>query len=82
VDVLVLRIDAIKIQNHASGGLDLALGIPLLAIGALLARSSGRPTGLAMRRTGVFCLVAAGGACILGVVHRVPGGALRGGLGG
>ena len=37
VDVLVLRIDAIKIQNHASGGLDLALGIPLLAIGALLA---------------------------------------------
>ena len=31
VDVLVLRIDAIKIQNHASGGLDLALGIPLLA---------------------------------------------------
>jgi hypothetical protein len=37
LDVLVLRIDAIKIQNHASGGLDLALGIPLLAIGALLA---------------------------------------------
>src|SRR5262250_3531187 len=34
LDVLVLRIDAIKIQNHASGGLDLALGIPLLAIGA------------------------------------------------
>ena len=37
VDVLVLRIDAIKIQNHASGGLDLALGIPLLIVGALLA---------------------------------------------
>jgi hypothetical protein len=37
LDVLVLRIDAIRIQNHASGGLDLALGIPLLAIGALLA---------------------------------------------
>src|SRR6516162_7652117 len=37
LDVLVLHIDAIKIQNHASGGLDLALGIPLLAIGALLA---------------------------------------------
>jgi len=37
LDVLVLHLDAIKIQNHASGGLDLALGIPLLAIGALLA---------------------------------------------
>ena len=38
LDVLVLHIDAIKIQNHASGGLDLALGIPLLAVGALLTR--------------------------------------------
>ena len=37
VDVLVLHLDAIKAQNHASGGLDLALGIPLVAIGALLA---------------------------------------------
>jgi len=37
LDVLVLHLDAIKIQNHASGGLDLALGIPLLAVGALLA---------------------------------------------
>jgi len=36
LDVLVLHIEAIKIQNHASGGLDLALGIPLLAVGALL----------------------------------------------
>jgi hypothetical protein len=36
-DVLVLHIDAIKIQNPASGGLDLALGIPLLTIGVLLA---------------------------------------------
>jgi hypothetical protein len=37
VDVLVLHLDAIKAQNHASGGLDLALGIPLVVIGALLA---------------------------------------------
>jgi Sap, sulfolipid-1-addressing protein len=37
LDVLVLQVDAIKTQNHVSGGLDLALGIPLLAIGALLA---------------------------------------------
>src|SRR5215470_1235345 len=37
LDVLVLHVDAIKTQNHVSGGLDLALGIPLLAIGALLA---------------------------------------------
>src|SRR5262245_6991627 len=36
LDVLVLHVDAIKTQNHASRGL-LALGIPLLAIGALLA---------------------------------------------
>ena len=47
LDVLVLHIDAIKIQNHASGGLDLTLGIPLLAVGALLAtnhlRVSRRP---------------------------------------
>src|SRR6516225_434140 len=37
LDVFVLHLDAIKTQNHASGGLDLALGIPLLAVGALLA---------------------------------------------
>jgi hypothetical protein len=37
LDVLVLHLDALKTQNHASGGLDLALGIPLLAVGALLA---------------------------------------------
>jgi hypothetical protein len=37
VDVLALHLDALKTQNHASGGLDLALGIPLLALSALLA---------------------------------------------
>jgi hypothetical protein len=37
LDVLVLHVDAIKTQNHASGGLDLVLGIPLLVVGALLA---------------------------------------------
>src|SRR5262249_27115613 len=37
LDVLVLHIDVIKIQNHASAWLDLAVGIPLLAVGALLA---------------------------------------------
>ena len=36
LDVLVLHVDAIKTQNHVSGGFDLTLGIPLLAIGALL----------------------------------------------
>lgn len=40
VDVLVLRADAIKAQGSPSARLDLALGIPLLAVGALLA--SGR----------------------------------------
>jgi Sap, sulfolipid-1-addressing protein len=37
LDVLVLHLDALQTQNHSSGGLDLALGIPLLAVGALLA---------------------------------------------
>ena len=37
VDVFVLHLDAIKSQNHSSGGLDLVLGIPLLVVGALLA---------------------------------------------
>jgi hypothetical protein len=37
VDVFVLHLDAIKTQNHSSGGLDLVLGIPLLVVGALLA---------------------------------------------
>ena len=37
LDVFVVHLDAIKAQNHASGGLDLALGIPLLIVGALLA---------------------------------------------
>ena len=32
LDVLVLHVDAIKTQNHLSGGFDLTLGIPLLAI--------------------------------------------------
>src|SRR5215467_9448044 len=37
LDVLVLRLDVIRTPNHASAGLDLILGIPLLAVGALLA---------------------------------------------
>jgi hypothetical protein len=37
LDVFVLRLDAVKTQNHASGGLDLVLGVPLLIVGALLA---------------------------------------------
>ena len=37
LDVFVVHLDAIKAQNHSSGALDLAVGIPLLAIGALLA---------------------------------------------
>ena len=40
VDVFVLQADAIKAQGSPSAGLDLALGIPLVAVGALLA--SGR----------------------------------------
>ena len=37
LDVFVLHLDAIKAQGHASARLDLILGIPLLAVGALLA---------------------------------------------
>jgi hypothetical protein len=40
VDVLVIQADAIKAQASLSAGLDLALGIPLVVVGALLA--SGR----------------------------------------
>jgi hypothetical protein len=37
LDVFVLHSDAIKTQGQASAGLDLALGVPLVVIGALLA---------------------------------------------
>jgi Sap, sulfolipid-1-addressing protein len=37
LDVFVLHADAIHTQGSASAGLDLALGVPLLAIGVLLA---------------------------------------------
>jgi hypothetical protein len=37
LDVFVLHADAIKTQGQASAGLDLALGVPLLVIGALVA---------------------------------------------
>ena len=37
LDVFVLHADAVKTQGSASAGLDLALGIPLLAIGVLVA---------------------------------------------
>ena len=40
VDVFVLQSDAIKAQGSPCAGLDLALGIPLVAVGALL--TSGR----------------------------------------
>lgn len=37
LDVFVLRADAISTQASVSAGLDLALGVPMVAIGALLA---------------------------------------------
>ncbi len=37
LDVFVLQADAVSTQGSASAGLDLALGIPLVAIGALVA---------------------------------------------
>jgi Sap, sulfolipid-1-addressing protein len=37
LDVFVLHADAVKTQGSVSAGLDLALGVPLLAIGVLLA---------------------------------------------
>ncbi len=41
LDVFVLHADAVKTQGSVSAGLDLALGVPLLIIGTLLA--TGRP---------------------------------------
>jgi len=45
LDVFVLHADAITTQGSVSAGIDLALGVPLLAIGALIAtgRLHGRP---------------------------------------
>ena len=37
LDVFVVQADAIKTQGSVSAGLDLALGVPLLAVGALVA---------------------------------------------
>jgi hypothetical protein len=37
LDVFVLQADAVKAQGSASAGLDLALGVPLLVLGMLLA---------------------------------------------
>jgi Sap, sulfolipid-1-addressing protein len=37
LDVFVLQADAVKTQGSVSAGLDLVLGVPLLAIGALVA---------------------------------------------
>ena len=45
LDVFVVHLDAIKTQNHASGALDLILGIPLVVIGALLAANHLHPPG-------------------------------------
>ncbi len=39
LDVFVVHADAINTQGSASAGLDLALGVPLLAIGVLVATS-------------------------------------------
>src|SRR6266705_6074147 len=41
LDVFVLHADAVKTQGSVSAGLDMALGVPLLIIGTLLA--TGRP---------------------------------------
>ena len=40
LDVLVFRADAIKAQGKVSAGVDLALGLLLLAAGSLLARAA------------------------------------------
>jgi len=37
VDVLALKADAVKSQGHVSAGLDVALGVALLAVGGLIA---------------------------------------------
>ena len=88
LDVFVLQADAISTQGSASAGLDLALGLPLVAIGALLAtgRLHGRrrapappaPDGRA-RRDGwaqrVLRKPRPGLAVLLGAVAGTPGAA-------
>jgi hypothetical protein len=87
LDVFVLQADAISTQGSASAGLDLAIGLPLVAIGALLAtgRLHGRrraaapaPDGQA-RRDGwaqrVLRKPRPGLAVLLGAVAGTPGAA-------
>ena len=87
LDVLVLHLDAVKAQNHSSGGLDLALGIPLLAVGALLATShlhrrrrrpappeAKRPSKLAVWAQRVLHEPRYGLAVLIGVAVGTPGG--------
>jgi hypothetical protein len=87
LDVFVLQADAISTQGSASAGLDLAIGLPLVAIGALLAtgRLHGRrrapapaPDGRA-RRDGwaqrVLRKPRPGLAVLLGAVAGTPGAA-------
>ena len=86
LDVLVLHVDALKTQNHSSGGLDLALGILLLAVGALLATGrlhrrrrhhhppkDKQPSKLAVRARQVLHEPRYGLAVLIGVAVGTPG---------
>ena len=87
LDVFVLQADAISTQGSASAGLDLALGVPLVAVGALLwtGRLHGRRRAAAPAQDGqpnrdgwaqrILRKPRPGLAVLLGAVAGTPGAA-------
>jgi Sap, sulfolipid-1-addressing protein len=89
LDVLVLHADAIKAQGQVSAGVDLAVGLLLLAVGALLATgrlhgrrkapvpAGGRPPGKPEKKDGwaqrVLSEPRLGLAMLVGAVIGIPG---------
>ena len=85
LDVFAVHLDAIKTQNHSSGGLDLALGIPLLAAGscwrpATCTSSGGTPSiaEQAAIEAGKLGTTGFARAPVRARGHRRPGGGIPG----
>ena len=95
LDVLVFRVDAISSQKTVSAGVDLALGLLLLVVGALVATgrlqarrkaavpAGGAPPAMPKKKDGWARLLAEprlGLAMLIGAVCGIPGAAYLSGL--
>jgi hypothetical protein len=95
LDVLVFRVDAISSQKTVSAGVDLALGLLLLVVGALVATgrlqarrkaavpAGGAPPAMPEKKDGWARLLAEprlGLAMLIGAVCGIPGAAYLSGL--